>query len=43
MIWFVLGFALAYAVIAALIAYEFEEFLLDLSQPEQKSKPWKGL
>ena len=41
MIWFVLGYAAGYALIAALLLYEFEEFVLGLDMPEPKSKGWR--
>lgn len=43
MIWFFIGFTAGYALIAALIMYEFQEYLLDVNRPAPKSKPWGKL
>lgn len=43
MTWFILGGLAAYIVMALMIVHEFEEYLLDINQPEPKSKPWRHL
>lgn len=43
MTWLILGGLAAYIVMSLLIVHEFEEYLLDISDPEPKSKPWRRL
>lgn len=43
MIYFWIGIVGVVAVIKGLIMYEFQEHLLGLNDPEQKTVFWKGL